>query len=1118
VENLRVSRRASRTGFGAVAFLLLALILPGSLLAQKAAGGGASPSISGPRLTARAAADRSLNLHVTFRLRNREALSKLLQEVQDPASPRYHRWLTSQQFEAQFGRTPEEVNAVSQWLSTHGLKIVRSSNREIVSAATVARAEGTFATTIAASGDGVHFSNTSAPQIPTRFADVIGSIEGLDNLRHWVPVAARPATLTAGFSARNPARLPGRGPWAPSATLTRPADSSTGPNFGPQDLWTFYDETPPINGALDGRGGDCIGIIQDSDYLDNSVTTFDSSFSLPPASLTRIFSDGSSPGTNSDETEALVDIEWSHSTAPGAPINVYIGNEQFQDVDPLTDGLLRAVSDNACGTISFTYVFCGAAPSFYSETLGNAFTQAALQGQTMMAATGDWGSAGLVDNNNACVTASTQNVSEVATNPNVTAVGGTQFVPNYDAQGNDIGSVPEMAWNNGAGATGGGKSTVFPKPSYQNPVTPADGVRDVPDVSAGASNTTPGFYWVDDSDGVPVVDCCIGGTSIATPMWAGFSKLIAQLAGRRLGNMNPRIYTLGPLADASRSGLRDVVGGNNGFNGVPGFNAVAGYDLATGWGSPDVQTFEAAFLSTSIPPSPTPTATPTPSSGIVFVGASPLADSSTAVTAVTVSAPTGVERGDLLVAQIIVHDGTAADVPSPPSGWSSIRHDAVDNLNQETSWLYYKIAGANEPPTYTWSISSNFAAGVLGVWRGTSAAPVANSSGTTADGLTPISASAPSLTPGTNHDLEIYFYSSQASAAPTLTLSNALTQRLNLASSQEGFSLAFADVSAPFAGNASPTYPATASSSSFLVMTAQAVLITSGSAPASTPTPTVTATATPTAVATTKATSIATTIPTRAATSTATVAATLTPTATATLSATSTITASATPVASQSATPVPTPTPVSTGARIVAPSSMNVGSIGIGLSTTKSFSIKNSGVGNLTGSLQVSIADPSQASVFSVAPDSFNIAPKQSQSETVTFAPNEPSNSAALIISSNDGTQPTVGVRLTGTGLTGKLKVPGTFTIMGPVGQTIPANLVIKNAGQGILSGDWAGVTILPYHVDPGSFVLQPGMATSIPFSFTPTAEGNAPTVVLAIGVIAPGTGSTTVTLKGIGK
>lgn len=77
MENLRVSRRASRTGFGAVAFLLLALILPGSLLGQKAAGGGASPSISGPRLTARAAADRSLNLHVTFRLRNREALSKL---------------------------------------------------------------------------------------------------------------------------------------------------------------------------------------------------------------------------------------------------------------------------------------------------------------------------------------------------------------------------------------------------------------------------------------------------------------------------------------------------------------------------------------------------------------------------------------------------------------------------------------------------------------------------------------------------------------------------------------------------------------------------------------------------------------------------------------------------------------------------------------------------------------------------------------------------------------------------------------------------------------------------------------------------------------------------------
>ena len=127
------------------------------------------------------------------------------------------------------------------------------------------------------------------------------------------------------------------------------------------------------------------------------------------------------------------------------------------------------------------------------------------------------------------MTATTKNVSELAANPNVTAVGGTQFSPTYDAQGNDVGNVPKAAWNNGAGATGGGKSMLFAKPPYQNAGTPNDGVRDIPDVSAAASNTTPGFWWVDDLSGSPAEMGGIGGTSISTPMWAGISKLIAQI-------------------------------------------------------------------------------------------------------------------------------------------------------------------------------------------------------------------------------------------------------------------------------------------------------------------------------------------------------------------------------------------------------------------------------------------------------------------------------------------------------------------------------------------------------------------------------------------------------------
>ena len=1111
--NSRVRSLAVRAGLVTAFFMIVAVLLGGLSFGQTVPVDSIR-SIDGSNFTARAASDRQITLHVSFRLRNRIALTKLLNDLQDPASPKYHRWLTPQEFEAQFGRTAAEVNAVSQWLSSHGLKVRRASNREIVSAASVAQAEETFATTIAASGDGARYANQSAPQIPARFADVIGSIEGLDNLRHWAPVTARPKTLMTFSGARKSTRQPSRGRFALNAALARPADGDTTPAFGPEDLWTFYDETPPINGAVDGSGGDCIGIIQDSDFLDASVATFDLSFSLPDANVTRVFSDTFTPGINSDETEALVDIEWAHSIAPGAPIKVYIGNEAFENVDPLTDSLQKAVSDNSCGTISFTYVFCGAASSFYTTTVGNALTQAATQGQSILAATGDWGAAGLIASQNMCVAGSTQSVSEVAANPNVTAVGGTQFTPNYDSDGNDIGNVPESAWNNGAGATGGGESGIFTKPSYQNSITPNDGMRDIPDVSSAASNTTPGFYWVDDNDGTPVIDCCIGGTSVSAPVWSGVAKLIAELANGRLGNMNPRVYTLGALNDASRSGLRDVVSGNNSYNGVVGFSAVPGFDLSTGWGSPDVETFETAYLSASIPPSPTPTATPTPSSGITFVGVSSLTGSSTAVTAISVSAPAGIRQGDTMIAQIIVHDGTASDVPAPPAGWASIRHDAVSNLNQATSWLYYKTAGAGEPSSYTWSISSNFAAGLIGAWRGASMTPVENSSGTTNSGLSPVSASAPSLTPSNNQDLEIYFYGSQASAAPSLTLANALTPRFDAGSPNEGFTLAIADLAAPFAGSVSPAYPATANASSFLVMTAQAVLLLNGPAAIATPTGTMTATSTPTAIPTPTATSTATTVATATPSPTRTATGTPTPSPTVTSTATPSPSPTATAAPTLSATPAPTPVP--TGARITAPAVMNLGSAGIGVSTTRDLIIRNSGKDNLTGT--VAMLDPSGTGVFTVTPDSFNLAPGQSQPETVIFAPSETINTGALIISSNDPTRPTAGVSLSGSGLAGKLSAASSFTISGSVGQTIQGNLNIKNTGKGLLSGDWSAVSILPYHVDPGHFDLQPGMSTSIPISFLATSKGEAPSVALAIEVIAPSTSTKVVTLKGMGR
>src|SRR5260370_17412892 len=149
--------------------------------------------IEASSLTSHAAADLPLKIHVSFALRNRPALNKLLSELQNPASPYYHKWLTPAEFDARFGRTTAEVQAVSQWLTSQGFYVTHSSARNLTASATVSRAEGAFATTIAASSDGATYGNLSDPQIPAQLTGVIGSIDGLHNTLHSQPLTVTPS-------------------------------------------------------------------------------------------------------------------------------------------------------------------------------------------------------------------------------------------------------------------------------------------------------------------------------------------------------------------------------------------------------------------------------------------------------------------------------------------------------------------------------------------------------------------------------------------------------------------------------------------------------------------------------------------------------------------------------------------------------------------------------------------------------------------------------------------------------------------------------------------------------------------------------------------------------------
>ena len=139
------------------------------------------------------------------------------------------------------------------------------------------------------------------------------------------------------------------------------------------------------------------------------------------------------------------------------------------------------------------------------------------------------------------------------------------------------------------------------------------------------------------------------------------------------------------------------------------------------------------------------------------------------------------------------------------------------------SWLYYKIA-ASEPFSYSWNISSQFAAGVMGDWRGVSGSPIDTTSGTTAVG-NPAVSGAPSLTPIGSGELQVYFYAGPKLRAPVISQPGAIMSLANDPSSKEGFTLAFGQLAAPFGGVPSPVYNASATGSGPVVMTAQAVLL-----------------------------------------------------------------------------------------------------------------------------------------------------------------------------------------------------------------------------------------------------------------------------------------------------
>ncbi len=507
-------------------------------------------------------------------------LDRLLADQQNPSSPRFHKWLTPEQFGDRFGLSSGDQSKIAAWLQSEGFTIKElGRGRNWIAftgtAGQISKALHTPIHRFQVNGER-HYANSTEPSVPEAMAEVVGGFVGLNDFR------LRPAARVA------------------------PAYNSGSSHYlAPADFETIYDITPLSQAGMDGTGTS-IAVVGESDFLLSDLQSFQKRYGLPSNTPKLVNFDGNDPGYNGAQLEVNLDLEWAMAIAPNATFYYVYG-------DNALGAIVAAVNQNNAQVITSSYLACESLFPLLEDpfVLQSAAQQGNSQGITILNATGDAGAAGCDASGSEPYATQGMAVGLPAALPEVTGVGGTLFVEgtgtywattNTLTFGSALSYIPEVAWNEsgttGLAATGGGASIFYSQPAWQSgPGVPNDNARHLPDVSFAAASGHDGYDITYSGQ-----NFVVGGTSAGTPSMAGIVALLNQYlvtngvqAKPGLGNINPQLYR---LAQSVPSVFHDVVsGGNivpcaqgspNCLTGSFGFAAGAGYDLSTGLGSIDV--------------------------------------------------------------------------------------------------------------------------------------------------------------------------------------------------------------------------------------------------------------------------------------------------------------------------------------------------------------------------------------------------------------------------------------------------------------------------------------------------------------------------------------------------
>jgi len=500
-------------------------------------------------------ATQVLQLDVVLPVRDQAGLDSFLADLYSSTVPNHRHFLTPAEFTERFGPTQADYDSVVRYALEHGLAVVGGSRdgMEVQVKGPVSAIEAAFHVSMLAyqhpTENRIFYAPDREPTVDLPFQ--LWHISGLDNFSIPHPMFVKKSDYAKAHGI------------SPDKVVSH-ATTGSGPSasFLGSDMRAAYYGGTALTGA-----GENLGLFE---YLGTDLadltTYYKNVGQTNNVPITLLSTDGTSTscvysraGGDCDDTEQTLDMTQAIGMAPGlASLVMYIGSTDTAIISAMT------THSPLPTTIGCSWGWTPADPS----TLDPYFEKMAAQGQNFFAASGD------------SSTWSRRNEAWPADDANVVSVGGTDLVT-ASAAGP---WKSETAWVDSGGGISPDKIAI---PAWQKLAGVINSsnkgsttYRNGPDVSANANFT---FYVCADQTTCTAND--YGGTSFATPMWAGYIALVNQQLKANgystIGFINPYLYAFG-VSSSYGTDFHDITSGKSGS-----YSAVTGYDLVTGWGSPN---------------------------------------------------------------------------------------------------------------------------------------------------------------------------------------------------------------------------------------------------------------------------------------------------------------------------------------------------------------------------------------------------------------------------------------------------------------------------------------------------------------------------------------------------